>query len=261
MFRPALITLSLALLLQGTQAQMQTHGVPASITSPGTDGNSHGTPASILSPTPVTNRNSRIFINSSNRVRFGNPRLRRPHREFIPVPLFYPVYDLQDPTVSQADPPVANELYSPSNSEDASTAPDDAVREAYLRGAHDALARQQQKDDRYGDHYLDSRENARSSGTQSSANDKQKKSTRKDDTDDETVADETAAAPAPVEDTPPTIFIFKDGHKLQTQNFAIVGQTLVDFSSKAPKKIKFTDLDLDATRKANDDLGIDLRLP
>lgn len=258
MFRLALITLSLALFLQGTQAQVQTHGVPSSITSPGPDSSLHGVPASILSPTPATNRNGRVFIDNRNRVRFGNPRMRRPRREFIPVPLFYPIYDYQDPAISQADPPVSNE---PSN-DDASASPDDAVREAYLRGAHDAIARQQQKDDRYGDHYLDSRESAKSSAAQSSGSDTQKKkATRKEETDNETAASETPAAPAPVEDTPPTVFIFKDGHKLQTQNFAIVGQTLVDFSSKAPKKIKFADLDLDATRKANDDLGIDLRLP
>jgi hypothetical protein len=254
MFRPALITIVLAFLLQGTQAQVQTHGVPASITSPGPDGNVHGAPASILSPTPVTNRNGRVFIGNRNRVRFGNPRMRRQGREFIPVPLFYPIYDYQDPTVSQEDPPIGNELYSPSN-EEAPASSDDAVREAYLRGAHDAIARQQ-KDDRYGDHYLDSRENA-----QSSADDTQKKKSTRKEPDQETAASETPAPPAPVEDIPATVFIFKDGHKLQTQNFAIVGQTVVDFSSKAPKKIKFTDLDLDATRKANDDLGIDLRLP
>jgi hypothetical protein len=256
MLRPALITFSLALLLQGTQAQVQLHGVPSSITSPGTDGSLHGVPASVTSPTPATNQNRRVFIGNRNRVRFGNPRNIHRRRELVPVPIFIPVYDYSDPAVSQADPPLANEAYSPAENDGSSEAAD-AEREAYNRGAHDALARQD-RDSRYGDHYLDSREKPKAAKA-ARATDKQTDKQKADA--EETASGSAPSAPEPEEDTPATVFIFKDGHKLQTQNFAIVGQTLVDFSNKAPRKIKFTDLDLDATRKANDDLGIDLRLP
>ena len=61
--------------------------------------------------------------------------------------------------------------------------------------------------------------------------------------------------------SPATVFIFKDGHKVETHSYAIVGQMLFDFSSKPLKKLQIADLDVDATRKANDDLGIVLTLP
>ena len=79
----------------------------------------------------------------------------------------------------------------------------------------------------------------------------------------------TCSRPAPAVDSgieqrdnsPATVFIFKDGHKIETHSYAIVGQTLFDFTSKPLKKLQIADLDVDATRKANDDLGISLTLP
>ena len=63
------------------------------------------------------------------------------------------------------------------------------------------------------------------------------------------------------DNSPATVFIFKDGHKIETQNYAIQGQTLFDFSNNHLTKVKLAELDLDATRKANDDLGITVKLP
>ena len=153
--------------------------------------------------------------------------------------MFYPLY--QYPL---ADAPAPEEQQAADDNAPAET-DSQALRDAYNRGAQDALAQQQQG--RYGQHYLDSRAHS----TQ------------------QTDAKKTAAAPvesaqdaraAPEDDSPPTVFIFKDGHKLQTRNFAIMDQTLFDFSSKPLKKIQLSDLDVDATRKANDDLGNPLRL-
>ena len=249
MLRPALISLLLLVALQGAQAQVQFHGPPASITSPGPDGSLHGVPASILSPTPVRNPNSRVLIPRHQRVPFGNPRVHH-KRNLVPVPIFIPAYDLSDLTVSEADPPVSGQYASP---EPEQTADADAVREAYYRGAHDALARQQQADPRYGEHYFDSREK------------NQAKAPAADAKKPEKIKSKEAAPPAPTPEpedvSPATVFIFKDGHKLETQNFAITGQTLFDFSGTTLKKIKLAELDLDATRKANDLLGIDIRLP
>ena len=65
-----------------------------------------------------------------------------------------------------------------------------------------------------------------------------------------------AAQPAPSEDkSPRTVFIFKDGHQLETKNYAIMGGTLFDFSGKALKKIKSTSLIPQPPIKANDDRG------
>jgi len=103
-----------------------------------------------------------------------------------------------------------------------------------------------QDDSRYGEHYMDSRERRQQNepARKSSAN------------------EEHAAAPAsPVEDkSPATVFIFKDGHQMETRNYAIMGGTLFDFSGKTLKKIQIDELDTAATMKANDDRGVVMKL-
>ena len=59
----------------------------------------------------------------------------------------------------------------------------------------------------------------------------------------------------------PTVLIYKDGHQLELQNYAIVGQTLYDLTPGHPRKIALADLDLDATQKLNDDRGVSFQLP
>jgi hypothetical protein len=70
-------------------------------------------------------------------------------------------------------------------------------------------------------------------------------------------------APDPVADPPqpPTTLVFKDGHQLQLNNYAIVSQTLYDFTPGHPRKIALSDLDLSATQKQNDDHGVVFGLP
>jgi len=257
MLRPALF-LALAFILPGAQAQqVETHGPAASVLSPTTPGASHGVPSSVLSPTPRQGPNGRIFINSRRfRARFGNPRIKHTRREFIPVPIFIPAYPIDATYVESPDPRVTDQ-YAPEDSREAA-ADSDALREAYNRGARDALARQS-ADSRYGEHYLDAREKEQA---RPSADKADKKESGDEATGQEVApADENARASQEPDNSPPTIFIFKDGHKLETQNYAILGQTLYDFSSSGMRKIKLSDIDLDATKKANDDLGIPLRLP
>ena len=67
------------------------------------------------------------------------------------------------------------------------------------------------------------------------------------------------AAPAAEQD--PTVLVFRDGHKQEVRNYAIVGQMLWDFSAKGTHKIPLADLDLDTTRKLNDERGVDFVLP
>jgi hypothetical protein len=81
-------------------------------------------------------------------------------------------------------------------------------------------------------------------------------------------AQESAAEPAPValsqpvdvSDQPATVLIFKDGHRAEIRNYAIVGDTLYDFTS-ARHKIALAELDLPATAQENDDRGIDFHVP
>lgn len=65
----------------------------------------------------------------------------------------------------------------------------------------------------------------------------------------------------PVATQPPTVLIFKDGHQSDVINYAIVGDTLFDFGAGRTHKILLADLDLAATRKANDDHGVDFQIP
>jgi hypothetical protein len=67
---------------------------------------------------------------------------------------------------------------------------------------------------------------------------------------------------APPETPQPTsILIFRDGHKLEVKNYAIVGDTLYDLTPGHPRKILLADLNLSATEKINDDRGVDFTAP
>lgn len=71
--------------------------------------------------------------------------------------------------------------------------------------------------------------------------------------------DNSAPEPQPVQ--PLTVLVFKDGHKLEVGNYAIVGATLFDMTPGHPRKVALADLDLDATQKQNDDRGVVFQLP
>lgn len=254
MLRLAVVSAFLLFVSQAP-AQMFSHGIPAGATSPEPDGRQHGIPSNVQSPTPLppgVHPPGAAFRFHGPLHRFGDP-----HRKVIvPVPVFYPVYGygdagypadpyVQQPTETASDP--APNGSSQATQEQANAASDDDIlRQAYLQGARDALRDSLSKDrdaSRYGDHYLDSREQQ---NTRASA-------------DKPPVA--TSAAPAKADDEPSTVFIFKDGHQIETKNFAIMGETLYDFSGTGLKKVQLTDLDKDKTTKANDDRGITVKLP
>jgi hypothetical protein len=70
------------------------------------------------------------------------------------------------------------------------------------------------------------------------------------------------AAPDPAPTAQPqTVLVFKDGHEQEVENYAIVGDTLWDLTGDRRHKIALSDLNLDATVKANDDRGIDFTVP
>ena len=60
---------------------------------------------------------------------------------------------------------------------------------------------------------------------------------------------------------PPTLAVFKDGHTVELGNYAIIGSTLFDLTPGHARKIALADLDLEATRKQNDDRGVSFQLP
>ena len=72
-----------------------------------------------------------------------------------------------------------------------------------------------------------------------------------------------ASDPDPQPDPPqePVVLIFKDGHKVEVGNYAIQGKTLFDLTTGRVHKIALADLDLEATRKQNEDRGITFEVP
>ncbi len=60
---------------------------------------------------------------------------------------------------------------------------------------------------------------------------------------------------------PATVLVFRDQHKEEIDNYAIVGQTLYNFQPQHTEKIALSNLDLAATAKANDDRGMKFSLP
>jgi hypothetical protein len=73
------------------------------------------------------------------------------------------------------------------------------------------------------------------------------------------LADSPTADPEPPQ--VPTLLIFKDGRKLELGNYAILGQTLFDLTPGHARRVALADLDLEATRKQNDDRGVTFELP
>lgn len=67
--------------------------------------------------------------------------------------------------------------------------------------------------------------------------------------------------PEPVVAQPTTVLVFKDGHRSEVVNYAIVADTLFDFSGGRTHKILIADLDIPATKKANDAYDVEFKLP
>jgi hypothetical protein len=86
---------------------------------------------------------------------------------------------------------------------------------------------------------------------------------RRDERESQPAAPEPVAqpAPTPVADQPPTVLVFKDGHQLEVQNYAVIGDQLYDLTPGHRRKIALSELDLTATATQNDDRGIDFELP
>ncbi len=59
----------------------------------------------------------------------------------------------------------------------------------------------------------------------------------------------------------PTVLVFRDQHREEIRNYAVVGHTLWVFNQDRARKIPLASLDVPATVKVNDDRGVDFNLP
>jgi hypothetical protein len=107
---------------------------------------------------------------------------------------------------------------------------------------------------RYGEHYLDSREDRAKRPSDDASSVRVIPGPK-------ATAPETHREAEAVEDVPTTVLVFKDGHRVEVHNYAIIGGTLWDLGEHFSKKISLADLDLDVTTRLNDERGIPFKLP
>ncbi len=63
------------------------------------------------------------------------------------------------------------------------------------------------------------------------------------------------------ETIPITVLVFRDGRKVETRNYAIIGESIWVYNEEESRKYRVADLDVDATRKLNSDHGVGFQLP
>lgn len=216
-------------------AQGQINGVPASVTSLGFGGNmspTPGVPASVTSLGPRGYGNSPPIYGGRG-IRFGTCCFGSGSGFQTNAPLF-PRHREHHRSFGYG--PI---LY-PAYSQVVVVQPDEAADED---GAYDAVY----------DPRIDPRVLRLRLPKDSEAEPRPKAATN--------AASAPAPEPEPVVAQPTTVLVYKDGHKAEVQNYAIVGATLFELGDGRTRKIQLAELDLPATQKANDDRGVDFQLP
>jgi hypothetical protein len=84
--------------------------------------------------------------------------------------------------------------------------------------------------------------------------------------DEQASAAARQAPPPPTPSEParpavPTVLVFRDGHRIMVQNWAIVEQTFLGLDENTARKIPLSELDLAATQRENLSRGIRFPLP
>lgn len=72
---------------------------------------------------------------------------------------------------------------------------------------------------------------------------------------------ESPAPAAPSEPQIPTVLVYRDGHQMEIQNYAIAGQTVWVFGDQITRKIALADLDVAKTKQLNDKRGVEFDVP
>jgi hypothetical protein len=58
-----------------------------------------------------------------------------------------------------------------------------------------------------------------------------------------------------------TVLVYRDGHQLEVQNYAVMGDTVWVLGDQTTRKIPLNELDLDVTQKLNADRGVEFVAP
>ena len=210
---------------------IQFHGTPASVTSPGVDGRPRGIAASVTDPTFGSSMANRGHVPGNfggHHHHRSTPVFAVPYYGYYGLPYYYysdyqQTEAQQAPEPQQAPPPQVIVIKEESSSSNTGD-----------------------EDSRYGGHSFDSREESR------------------DSRHDPAPQAQPAPAPKAAEEqlVPMTTLVYRDGHKSEVLNYAIVGGNLIDLTkSPVMKKIPLDSLDLVATRHENEENGVDFHLP
>jgi hypothetical protein len=221
-------------------------GVPGSVTSLGPLGYSVGNPAFVL-PSHVqfrrhhhrnSNRNDSDHGDSDRHDSDDRDFGRNHFVSYYPVPVYTPYFGDVGP--GQVDDSMEEEdAGGPTLFDRRGPGPGNGfIPREYARDGEDGGARGSN----------DARNNARGSSM----------SSRSEATKD-SVADGQGSAVA--SDLPATVLVFRDGHKLEVKNYAILGDVLYDLTPGHSRRIALSDLDLGATQKVNDDQGTSFQVP
>jgi hypothetical protein len=252
-----LSTLSLVVMFAlSAQAQTtpgQTNGVPASVTSPGFGGRQfNGVPPSVTSfgfggrafngpPPGVTSVTRPIRMPGPVGVHQPPPEPmpdrdhHRQHQTYVYYPYFIPYYPVMDP-------------YAYGGPVDAQTSADPEAQDQYEGGP--TIFDRRGPGERAANDYADDPPAPVA------------KRSPQPEARVEAVSVPSGPPPAsPVIRQPNTILVFKDGHRQEVSNYAIVGTNLFDLTPGHRLKIALADLDVAATQRANEDQGVDFTLP
>ena len=201
-------------------------GIPASVTSPRSDGSLRGVPASVSDPRPSTLQPGSFCCRHGHK-HFSAPVYAVPYYGYYGYPAYYDAsyYDQpQQPVVQQQAPPPQVIIIK----DERSSASDEA---------------------RYDEQGFEEDDPIPTPVRHESAKAK-------------TEAKLEPASPVPQEQLPMTTLVYRDGHKAELRNYAIVGSNLVDLTKASfLKKIPLDSLDLEATRRENEENGVEFHVP
>lgn len=226
----------------------QSRGVPASVTSFGFGGNrsaTPGVPASVTSSGPFGFQcciNPLFPLNPNPPM--GNFGFRRHHHDIFPV--FVPLYGQgYQPVIVVQPGDQASEEYSEDDEDGGGPTVFD--RRGPRRHNFDEIYDRAYERGRAAEEARIAREERATLKAPEPAPEKRDATAK------------TAEQPRPAIE-PKTVLVYRDGHKEEVTNYAIVGDQLFDFTS-GRRKVAIAVLDVAATAKANDERGMDFQLP
>jgi hypothetical protein len=233
----------LAAFVPGSHAQI--NGAPSSVTSPGFGGRAvNGPPASVTSlgprgyaPNPNVTFSTAVPNGNRGFRNRGNNNVRRRRRHYGD----YGYGGYGGPLMYAVPVPYAVDAAPDAPYDDNSDSPDIDNDPGY-QGGPTVFDRRGRGERSY---IPPANDVARDRGTQPA----------------QAAQDSSADASDSAETQDPTTLVFKDGHQLDVTNYAIVGTTLFDLTPGHARKVALADLDLDATRKQNDNRGVLFQLP